>query len=309
MLKGEGAVFKFFKTENKDRGKIEQQLTKSNDYQTIELVNNNTNIAFCLTYLSTLIEEKTINEYALPALLEGNFTSLEDARKLLKINDVIFSEQASDIDKYLLKGYVKLTVKGKENQFCFFAAKKDVVRSVGIPEVEFSVIGPKESFVESVDQNINFGKIADFISPEKMFFFKLLVDKHSDGLYKVKIRDGAAAIRSIHSSHRIKLTKRTPMEVTIEMKVNGIINEYTGEQITQQIKNELEKEFERMIEEECLMLVKHFQEKRLDPVGFGHFVKTKTRNFDFEKWKAFQYQKLVVRIKPNVQITETGIIQ
>ena len=32
---------------------------------------------------------------------------------------------------------------------------QEEIRNITIPEVEFSVIGPKEAFVESIDVNIN----------------------------------------------------------------------------------------------------------------------------------------------------------
>lgn len=36
-----------------------------------------------------------------------------------------------------------------------FSSAKEIGRSITTPEVEFSVIGPKEAFVESIDQNVN----------------------------------------------------------------------------------------------------------------------------------------------------------
>jgi spore germination protein len=154
-----------------------------------------------------------------------------------------------------------------------------------------------------------FGKTIDFIPPEKMFFFKLLVDKYSEGLHRVEIKEGEAAIRSIRSSHKFKLTNRNPMEVDINIELEGIINEFTGNRLTVAIKNKLQKKFEREINEECMKLIKEFMDKQIDPVGFGHFVKTQTRNFDFKKWNEEQYPKLVVNIHSNVKINEAGVIE
>ncbi|AIE61754.1 spore germination protein [Bacillus methanolicus] len=48
-----------------------------------------------------------------------------------------------------------LTIETDEKRFAFITAQKLIVRSITAPEVEFSVIGPKEAFVESIDQNLN----------------------------------------------------------------------------------------------------------------------------------------------------------
>ncbi|GAA3316790.1 hypothetical protein GCM10020331_013840 [Ectobacillus funiculus] len=45
-----------------------------------------------------------------------------------------------------------LTIEGDTSEFAFISASKQVVRSVTAPEIEFSVVGPKEAFVESIGQ-------------------------------------------------------------------------------------------------------------------------------------------------------------
>lgn len=153
------------------------------------------------------------------------------------------------------------------------------------------------------------GKMVDLISPEEMFFFKLLVDKYSEGMHLVKIDSGEAAVRSIHSSHNFELTKRNPTEITIHIKVDGNINEFTGQELTPNSIKALQKQFEKDIQKESLKLIRRFIDKKIDPVGFGHFVKTQTRNFDFNNWRENQYKDLVVKIKADVKISESGVIE
>ncbi|MFP7299670.1 Ger(x)C family spore germination protein [Neobacillus niacini] len=157
---------------------------------------------------------------------------------------------------------------------------------------------------------LKYGKIVDFIPSEEMFFFKLLVDKYSEGLHKVEIESGGeAAVRSIHSSHKYTLTKREPTEITIEIEVDGIINEFTGQELTPKKIHELQQQFREDIQKECLKLIQRFKDKEIDPVGFGHFVKTQTRNFDVKKWRENHYKDLVVKIKTDVKISESGVIE
>ncbi|WP_394234607.1 Ger(x)C family spore germination protein [Niallia oryzisoli] len=153
------------------------------------------------------------------------------------------------------------------------------------------------------------GKVIDVIPPGKMFFFKLLVDKFSEGMHRVHIEDGNAAIRSIKSRHNYKLTKRNPKEVTIHLKVRGLINEFTGNRLTPDKIKELEKAFETEINKECEKMIEGFRDKELDPLGLGHFVKTQTRNFNVDRWRKEEYPTLTVKVKSKVTITQTGVIQ
>lgn len=153
------------------------------------------------------------------------------------------------------------------------------------------------------------GKMVDFISSEKMFFFKLLVDKYSEGMHRVKIDSGKASVRSIRSSHNFELTNKEPLEVTIHVKINGVIEEFTGHDLTPKITQQINKQLEEDTKKECLKLIQRFKEKQVDPIGLGHFVKTQNRNFDMKKWREKQYQNLVVKIKPDIKITESGVIE
>lgn len=154
------------------------------------------------------------------------------------------------------------------------------------------------------------GKIVDFVPANKMFFFKLLVDRYSKGFHHVKMENGLAAVRSIRSRHHFQLTKNNPAEIEINIKVEGIVNEFTGnEDLKPYLIKQIEKKFEKEINEECLAMVKKFQKKQIDPIGFGHFVKTKTRGFDYKQWRESGYQDLTVKINSKVKITEAGIIE
>lgn len=154
-----------------------------------------------------------------------------------------------------------------------------------------------------------YGKMVDVIKPDKMFYFKLMVDKFSEGLHRVRIDKGDAAVRSIRSRHHFKLTKQDPLEVTIHIKMNGVINEFTGQDLTPQTIQTVQKHFEKSIEQECLKLLQRFKDKNIDPIGIGHFVSSQTRNFDVKNWWENQYKDMTVKIKAEVEISETGVIE
>lgn len=153
------------------------------------------------------------------------------------------------------------------------------------------------------------GKIADYLPPDKMFFFKLLVDEYSEGLYMVKIDEGKASVRSIRSKRKFTLLEKNPYKIRVEIDVNGVIDEFTGNQLKPETMKKVEQQLEYMIEEECTKMIDRFKKKDLDPAGFGHFVKTKIRKFDMEEWRNSGYKELSVEIKPTVKITQSGVIE
>jgi spore germination protein len=155
-------------------------------------------------------------------------------------------------------------------------------------------------------------KLADTLEPEKMFFFKLLVDFFSEGSHKVQLEGNEAVVRSISSHRKMKITKRDPFSVNVHIKIRGIVREYTGpETMTTKIITKYEKAMEEEITKECEALIKRFQEHTIDPVGFGFFIKTRTRGFNTKQdWEESDiYKNLTVKVKTDVKIVESGVIE
>ncbi|MEK3821440.1 Ger(x)C family spore germination protein [Cytobacillus sp. FSL W8-0315] len=148
-------------------------------------------------------------------------------------------------------------------------------------------------------------KEVDILPVKDMFFFKLLVDKYSEGNFDVKFqKEEKAAVKSINSRHKIRITDN---QASISIKIEGIIREYTGDALAPVV-GDIEKNLEKKIEKECTRLLKQFQDLGIDPVGLGQKKKTLNRNFDFKKWKD-EYKTLSFDVKCNVVIEETGVIE
>jgi len=138
-----------------DRDTLESNLKRSNDFKTVSYTNEPTNKQFSLWFISTLIDEKILQENVLPYLLEKRFEKIEDVKKIISLADVQISHDPNEIEQKLFNGYALLTLDSDSRRFVFLAVQKELVRSISPPEVEFSVIGPKEAFVESINQNVN----------------------------------------------------------------------------------------------------------------------------------------------------------
>lgn len=151
-------------------------------------------------------------------------------------------------------------------------------------------------------------KMVSQLPSDKMFFFKLLTDKFSEGSFKLEVDDKDVSVKDLDSKNKLKLRKREPYVIDLEIEINGLIREYTGKIVTPEVIKKIEKEFEDQVNKEATAMIQDFQEMGIDPVGFGQFIKTKTRGFDFKRWED-EYKNLTVNVKTDVIITEVGIVE
>ncbi|MBL5817770.1 spore germination protein [Bacillus sporothermodurans] len=141
--------------QKKEAQQNESPKPKSQDVKEAKYINSRTGMEFSLTFVSTLIDEEIIQKDILPDLLEGDFATIGDISKLLPVADVEITTDMSKVNQKMYNGYVLLQVETDEGKYAFISAQKEITRTLSAPEIEFSVIGPKEAFVEALDQNLN----------------------------------------------------------------------------------------------------------------------------------------------------------
>ncbi|MGE8206558.1 spore germination protein [Heyndrickxia sp. NPDC080065] len=151
-----------FKRRKKAQKQQQQQMSsaesskpKSQEIKEAKYINSKTNAHFSLKFVSTVVDEEIIQNNILPYLLEETFILIEDIKKILPIADVQISTDFSQIEQKIYNGYVLLKIETEAEKIAFVSAQKEVSRQVSAPEIEFSVIGPKEAFIEPLDQNLN----------------------------------------------------------------------------------------------------------------------------------------------------------
>lgn len=141
--------------QNSSFQEIEALLKESFDYKVTEYQNEKTNISFQLTFISTMVDEQTLQDMILPYLQKETLQTMADIPRILPISEVEITKDLSQLDQKLIDGFVLLTINNQKDQVCFIAAQKQIGRNISVPEIEYNVVGPKESFVESLVQNIN----------------------------------------------------------------------------------------------------------------------------------------------------------
>ncbi|WP_316569535.1 spore germination protein [Neobacillus sp. YIM B06451] len=130
-------------------------ILQSNDFVQQEYSNRKTGVKFHLSFFSTLVDEKIVQRDILPYLLERHFEFIDDVTALVPITGIEILDKPDKLEEKVLRGYLLLTVGTDPGKFAIFETKEANVRAISPPEVEFSVIGPKEAFVESIVVNTN----------------------------------------------------------------------------------------------------------------------------------------------------------
>ncbi len=149
---------------------------------------------------------------------------------------------------------------------------------------------------------------AGAINLEQMGVFRLLRENVKHGTYEIKLNDGVYAVvenRGSNIRRRIGGSAEAPV-ITINLKIRGVITEYAGEKLTEREIRKIEMGLEKKIADTGKSLLHIFQTWRVDPLGIGDFVRSKTRNWQETKWER-QYPETPIHLHVDVNIVESGI--
>jgi len=132
-----------------------ETLGQSADFQKQTVVNINSKQPFWISYIKPLADSKVIQKHILSSLLYSPIETLEDLKKFVPIDEIVITSKIALAEEKLHEGFVLVQLNKLASEFALIKAQRTVVRNVSIPEVEFSVVGPKESFVESLETNLH----------------------------------------------------------------------------------------------------------------------------------------------------------
>ncbi|ALC89051.1 hypothetical protein AM500_04025 [Bacillus sp. FJAT-18017] len=152
-------------------------------------------------------------------------------------------------------------------------------------------------------------KVIDTLPANKLFYFKLMVERYTQGGVKVSMGKQEAVVRSLRSKLKPKLTGQNPYELTVNIEIEGLLEQYTGGPLNPKARKEIDAALKKQIETNCMELVKRYQEKDIDPLGLGSFVRSRTRNFDQKKWRKTDYPKMKIHVNAKVKLLESGVVE
>ncbi|WEG13223.1 spore germination protein [Pullulanibacillus sp. KACC 23026] len=125
------------------------KLRNSSDFVLVEHGN------YRIYYIKPLIKAEVVQRSILPFLPEGNGLQLEEIKQKLPIEKKLITSVPKDVQDSLLHGFIAIELLHKSEKLLLLEAIESKARQVTIPEVEYSVVGPKEAFVEALEVNLN----------------------------------------------------------------------------------------------------------------------------------------------------------
>lgn len=129
-----------------------QSLQKSEDFVRYSL----SGVRECtISYIKTMSDSEILNRSVLPILSDGTFQCLEEIKQHIPVENMTVTDDIDLIQEKVMFGYLMIQLSNSAQEVLLIPAVSLESRSVSIPEVEFSVVGPKEAFVETINTNIN----------------------------------------------------------------------------------------------------------------------------------------------------------
>ncbi|MFD2761954.1 spore germination protein [Lentibacillus juripiscarius] len=106
-------------------------------------------------YLKTSVDPEKLQKFILPRVQDYVYNDLAQLENHMPIAKTELLDDASKVQEKLVEGYLFIHMEGSIPAYLLIPVPLDQKRQVSTPEVEFSVVGPKEAFVEDIDTNLN----------------------------------------------------------------------------------------------------------------------------------------------------------
>lgn len=110
---------------------------------------------YWISYYQSLVDTDVLHKEIMGHLDKATGISLENIKSVLPIENVIITNDVTIIKQKIHIGYVIIQLHESDSVCVLVQAEFHQSRAISLPEVEFSVVGPKESFVESLSINLN----------------------------------------------------------------------------------------------------------------------------------------------------------
>ncbi|WP_043930565.1 Ger(x)C family spore germination protein [Bacillus sp. EB01] len=241
-----------------------------------------------------------------PAIGTNNYFAVVDG----KAKDILQGDYGKKGNSAYIADLIKQNTKNldlpKTNMHTFLADFYMVGKSPYLPFIKKNGNKGVELIGLALFKN---DKVIDILPPNKLFYFKLMVERYTHGGVRVAMGKNEAVVRSINSKLKPKLTGRNPYELTINVEVEGLLEQYTGGPLNKKIRKQIDAALKKQIETTCMELFKRYQEKDIDPIGLGAFVRSRTRNFDQQKWRKTDYPNMQVHVNAKVKLLESGVVE
>ncbi|RFU63828.1 spore germination protein [Peribacillus glennii] len=111
--------------------------------------------AFTVSYFKTIVSPNQVHKEILLVLAEQQPSTLIEAKKVIPIENMKISTDLKVIQNAAMRGAVIIQLEKGNGNCLLVPCVSSEKRQISVPETEFSVVGPKEAFVESLETNVN----------------------------------------------------------------------------------------------------------------------------------------------------------
>lgn len=199
------------KKKQREFDKYIQELKQNDDFNLEQLEHGGQ--AICLGYFKTSIDHKELEKLILPHLQQGVYTDLNELDKIIPITKTSFTNDASDLRENLTQGILFIYMEQAEPAYLLIPIPHVSKRQVSIPEVEYSVVGPKESFIEDINTNLNLVK-------KRLAIPDLSIDKLKVGTV-TKTDVAVLSIKGIADDENIKTVIQRLHDIQIDQIIDS----------------------------------------------------------------------------------------
>ncbi|SFD45827.1 germination protein, Ger(x)C family [Lentibacillus persicus] len=148
-------------------------------------------------------------------------------------------------------------------------------------------------------------RLVDTLPITQADVFKMLYENVGDGTYQYKSDDYNISVENMESTRKITAEKKNGSpEMTLDVRMTGVVREYTGEQVMDQ-KSKIETDIAQDFTEKANRIIKSFQELNIDPLKLEDFFKSKHRSYNQDQFKE-DYSDMTIKVKADMRLTGTG---
>lgn len=137
----------------RDFEKTITEMKKNDDFADYIFEHNEAFI--CLGYLKTAVSQEKLKKFVLPHVQQYDYNDLKGLNSVIPVTKAVLTDDSDRLRELLIQGYVFIYMENVSPQYLLIPIPLVKTRQVAPPEVEFSVVGPKEAFVENIDTNLN----------------------------------------------------------------------------------------------------------------------------------------------------------
>lgn len=110
---------------------------------------------YIISYFKSLVSSQQVHEQLLSVISNQPKKDIHQLKSDFSVGDIKETADLNEIKELMLTGSIMIQYKKDDEKCLLIPCVNSVKRQISTPESEYTVLGPKEAFVESIDTNLN----------------------------------------------------------------------------------------------------------------------------------------------------------